>query len=228
MKAVAVIPARGGSKSIPYKSIAPLLGKPLLAWSIEAARGCRDITRIIVSSDDPHILSVAREYGAEALERPAELATDTARSELTLEHALRCMRDQGELPAVAVYLQPTSPLRAAAHISEALAHLQETGADALISVFEADKKFLKAFVFNDDGFLRGLYTDQAPFSNRQSLPSLLMPNGAIYIVRPELFLAQPTFLPRRTVPFIMAERDSIDIDTTDDLRAVEKILSTKR
>lgn len=222
MTAVAVIPARGGSKGVVRKNIAPLAGRPLVAWTIEAARGCADIGRVVVSSDEVAILEVARACGAEALERPRELATDAARPELVLEHALRAIAREA-LPEYAAYLQPTSPLRTSTHLDGAFRLLRESGADALIAVRETDNKPLKAFVVRD-GYLRGLLDDSAPFSNRQQLPPLYMPNGSIYIVRCKDFLAHPTFLPAKTVPFLMPADVSADIDSSLDMEAVEEAL----
>ena len=95
---VALIPARGGSKGIPRKNIMQIGGKPLIAWSIEAAKGCPHISRVIVSSDDDEILEVAQSLGAEVLKRPDEFATDQSRSEPVVTHALEMLQQKGEMP----------------------------------------------------------------------------------------------------------------------------------
>src|SRR3989338_5226609 len=123
MLILGVIPARGGSKGIPRKNILPLLGKPLIVWSIEAAREAKHLDRFIVSTDDPEI---ARSAGAEVLDRPPELATDSATTVSVLQHVLKC------IPAdVVVLLQPTSPVRVDELIDRAIERSLESGCDTL-------------------------------------------------------------------------------------------------
>lgn len=228
LSAVAIIPARGGSKGIPRKNLVPIGGKPLIAWSIEAAKGCSVIERIIVSSDDDEILAVAKEWGAEPLKRPVELATNSTRSEPVLAHALEHVAKTGDLSTWAAYLQPTSPLRTAEHLDRAFASLIERGADGLISVTEGDKKILKAYLADDQGFLHGVHNDDYPNWNRQDLPPVYMPNGAIYIARASQFLETPRFWNDRTIPFVMPVEESIDLDTTEDIAPIESALTSKR
>jgi CMP-N-acetylneuraminic acid synthetase len=116
MEVVALIPARGGSKAIPRKNLAPLGGRPILAWTVDAARESRAVTRTVVSTEDEEIAAAARGLGAEVLDRPAELSADETPMQDVIEHAL------AELPRpdVLVLLQPTSPLRRARHVDEAV------------------------------------------------------------------------------------------------------------
>jgi CMP-N,N'-diacetyllegionaminic acid synthase len=227
MNVIAVIPARGSSKGIPRKNTLNIGGKPLMVWSIEAAQGCPSISRIIVSSDDDEILSVAETYGAEALKRPPEIATDTTRSEPVLMHALEHVKSTGELPTWAAYLQPTSPLRTAQNLDRALALLEEKHADGLISVVEGDKKILKAYLADEQGFLHGVANDDYPNWNRQDLPPVYMPNGAIYFVKSEQFLRTPKFWNEKTIPFVMSAEESIDLDTPEDIERIEVVLSSR-
>jgi CMP-N,N'-diacetyllegionaminic acid synthase len=224
MKAVAIIPARGGSKGLPRKNIRIVGGKPLIGWTIDAARACEKIDRVIVSSDDDEILAVAESFGAKTLKRPDDLSTDTARPESVFEHALQSIPQEG-LPEFAVYLQPTSPLRSSQHISDAFNVLERSAADALISVYETDKKVLKSFILDTEDHLRGVLNNQAPFMNRQLLPGVYMPNGAIYIVRAKDFLKTRSYLPQNTVPYVMPESLSIDVDSIDDLARIEAALA---
>ena len=222
--AIAVIPARGGSKGVARKNLALVAGKPLVAWTIEAAKACPTIERVIVSSDDADILAIAQAYGVEALERPAALSGDTVRSEPVLVHALEQSALQKALPEWAVYLQPTSPLRTAGHIARALELLEESDADCLISVCETDNKVLKSYLKTGEGYLTGIANNDYPNWNRQDLPDVYMPNGAIYIVRTKLFLEQPRFWNERTVPFVMQPEESIDIDTPESIVRAETLL----
>lgn len=229
MNAVAVIPARGGSKGIPRKNIRDVAGKPLLAWSIEAARGCPAIGRVFVSSDDDEILAVAKKFGAEPLKRPAGFATDTAGPKPVLQHALQEIKNTHEvLPHWVIYLQPTSPLRTARHLIQAFEMLEQApDADALMSVYEIDNSYLKASTLDSDGFL--VYASKKEFANmnRQILPKLYMPNGAIYIMRAETSLTTPRFDGEHTLPFVMSKEDSVDLDSPEDISPIEKALRAR-
>ena len=224
-EAIALIPARGGSKGIPRKNVKDIAGKPLIAWSIEAAKGCAAISRVVVSSDDDEILAVAKEWGAETLKRPEELATDTAGAKPVLAHAVGEFAKEGPLPRFVVYLQPTSPLRTSKHLTDAFAALAANPeADALISVYEIDNSVLKASLVGEDGFLT--YASKPEFANmnRQKLPKLYQPNGAIYIMTAAGLAEHPRFDGEHTLPFVMSEAESADLDTPDDIPAVETAL----
>jgi CMP-N,N'-diacetyllegionaminic acid synthase len=226
VKALAVIPARGGSRGIPKKNMAPLAGKPLIAWTIEAAVQARRVGEVVVSSDDADILRYARRRGVIALERPAELATDSARSEPVLMHAIEAT---GTRAGEVVLLQPTSPLRDSTDVDDALAMLDGTDLDAVISVLAPDKNPFKAFYADPDtGFLRPVATlPNAPFLPRQALPEAFFPNGAIYAVRTRVFRDLATFLPPRTAAHRMPAERSIDIDDLSDLRKAESLLAPR-
>src|SRR5271154_5251964 len=119
-RVIAVVPARGGSKSVPGKNIRPLAGKPLLAWSVEVARQVSEIDRIIVSTDDAEIASVGRAYGAEGYARPPHLATDEALVIDALKDLLQTLRAEGETPEWVVLLEPTCPLRTPGDVHDCL------------------------------------------------------------------------------------------------------------
>ena len=223
MKALAVIPARGGSRGIAQKNLAPLVGRPLIEWTIDAGLEAQRVQRVVVSSDDPNILKVASRCGAEVLRRPSELAADQSRSEPVLAHALEALSDGAPL---AVFLQPTSPLRTSEDIDGALALLEDDHVQAVISVSEPTRSPFKAFYADAEGFLRPVARDaDAPFRPRQTLPQAWFPNGAIYAVRTEEFRRAQTFLPPRTVPFAMPRERSLDVDTPSDLEQVERLWS---
>ncbi len=228
-RVIAIVPARGGSKGIPNKNLASLAGKPLVAWTLDAANRAASVSRVVVSSDSEQILEVCAALGAETLARPAELATDTASSESVLRHVLETLAGRGESPPeLTLLLQPTSPLRTAAHIDAAIAMLDDADADAVISVFSPRHSLYKAFRLDERGFLRGAFGDDAPFLPRQSVPTLYLPNGAIYLVRTALFLESGSLLPARTVAYEMSEAESIDIDVAADLTRAETSLLARR
>jgi CMP-N-acetylneuraminic acid synthetase len=223
-KILAIIPARGGSKSIPHKNIALLAGKPMMAWTIEAALKSKIINRTIVSSDDDEILCVAEKFGAEPIKRPKKIAGDDSPYNLLIFHALDYLKKKEKyIPDILVYLQPTSPLREAVDIDGALA-LMKGEAEGVISVNEVDNKFLKSFLVNKEGFIGGVSNNEFPFMNRQDLPKIYMPNGAIYVIKASVFLKTGKLFSNKTAPFVMTREKSLDIDSTDDLREAEKTL----
>jgi len=229
MEAFALIPARGGSKGIPRKNVKDIGGKPLIAWTIEAAKGCPYITDVVVSSDDDEILSVSASLGATPMKRPAELASDTAGAKPVLQHAVAEYKKQkGSLPEYVVYLQPTSPLRTAAHLTAAFQALEkDQNADALFSVYEINKDLLKAATLSPEGYLQSASRKEFANMNRQMLPALYMPNGAIYIVRAEGCIENPRFDGERTLPFVMSVEESLDLDSPEDIPPVEAILAKR-
>jgi len=226
-KILAIIPARGGSKGIPGKNIFPLAGKPLLAWTIEAALESKSINKVIVSSDDEKILQVASKFGAEPIKRPKSIAGDKSPFNLLIFHALDYLKKKdGYVPDVLVYLQPTSPLRNGEDINRALSLLNDkTG--SVISVYEVDNKFLKSFLIDKKGFMKGVSNNQFPFMNRQDLPKIFMPNGAIYVVQRKFFLKTGKLFSNKTTPLIMDAQKSLDIDSIEDMKNAEKILKAK-
>ncbi len=223
--ALAVITARGGSKGLPGKHLRLLAGKPLLAWTVDAARAARRVARVLVTSDDPAILDLAASLGAETLLRPAELARDDTPSDPVVVHAVR---EAGRGEAVVVLLQPTSPLRSAEDIDAALAHVDATGAEAVVSVCAPRENPWKSFYVDAEGCLRGIAGDAAPFQPRQTLPPAVRPNGAIYGVRTEVLLRTGRLFAGRTVGWEMPRARSVDIDTAEDLAEAEALVGRQR
>lgn len=217
---IAIIPARGGSKGIKRKNLALLNNKPLLYYTIKAAKEAKCIDCIVVSSEDEEILNYAKSQNVSALKRPLEFAQDNSRSNEVVKHCLENFPKFDEF----VLLQATSPLREALHIDEAFLKFKKDKAEALISVCAYDREILKAFVLNEQGFLKGICNDSFPFTPRQELPEVFMPNGAIYLGRSENFLKNPSFLAQQTSYFLMDAKSSLDINEPSDLQKAEQIL----
>jgi len=221
---LAIIPARCGSKGLPGKNILPLIGKPLIAWSINASLKSKFVTSTIVSSDCDEILNVAKEFGATPLKRPKELAQDSSPSEPLISHAIEHFEREGEFFDYLILLQPTSPLRDASDIDSAIKKLLANNADALISVYEPSHSPFKAFTTNSEGYLQGIVDNETPFMRRQDLPSVYLTNGAIYIIKTEEFKKTRRLFASKTLPYIMPKEKSVDIDTPDDLKSAEEYL----
>ncbi len=220
---VGLIVARGGSKGVPRKNIKPLAGKPLIAWTIDAARQSQALARLILSTDDEEIADVARRHGAEVpFMRPAALAADDTLAIDVVEHALGWLdRDQDCRPDYLLLLQPTSPMRTAEDIRGAIGLAEERNAEAVVGVCEADSHPFLTKRLSEQGALEDFVsTDQADL-RRQALPPAYMINGAIYLNRPESLLRHRSFVPTGTLAWVMPRQRSVDIDTPWDLRLAE-------
>lgn len=223
MNILGLVPARGGSKSIPHKNIALLAGRPLLAYTCEAALESRYLTRVVLSTDDETIAEVGRDCGVEVpFTRPNELARDDTPSLAVAQHAIRWLSEhEGWQADMLVLLQPTSPLRRAQHIDEALNLMLQSEADTVISVIEVPHRFNPYSVMKlVNGYLEDFWQDSLPFNRyrRQDLPTLYARNGpAVLATRVRVIMEQASFYGERVVPYVMTEEDSVDIDTPLDL-----------
>ena len=226
-KILSIIPARAGSKGIKDKNIVNICGKPLIAYTIKASLGSSYITDTIVSSDSNKILDISKTYGAMTIKRPLEYATDFASSESVVFHTIKFLEKSGKYYDYIILLQPTSPLRDSNDIDSAIKKLYEKNADALISVKEVDNKILKAFIEDENGNLQGIANNTYPFMPRQKLPKTFMSNGAIYIIKTDIFKRKKSFYSEMTIPFLMSQDKSLDIDTYDDLEFLRQILCEK-
>jgi|SRR3989338_6678101 len=225
MKILGLIPARGGSKGIPRKNIVDVAGKPLIAYTIgpALASGCFD--KIAVSSDDDLILDISRLYGVQSIKRPVELAQDDSRFEDLILHALTVLEEREKyVPEALVYLQPTSPLRTASDIDGAVQMLLKSPVAAVISVRKVEPEYLKTFVLDKRGYLIGAVNNRYPFMNRQDLPDLFLPNGAIYAILRKEFLKRNSLFSPKTLPYVMPEERSFDLNSREDLTKLEKML----
>jgi CMP-N,N'-diacetyllegionaminic acid synthase len=222
---LAVIPARGGSKGIPRKNLRAVLGKPLLAYTVEAARAARLVDVVAVSTEDPQIAFVARRAGAEVVDRPPELATDEAPTEPALLHAVREIeRRQGRPADIVLLLQATSPLRTASSIDTAVRMLVATGCDSVVAVTEDRTAHFVGRI--EQGRFIPPY-DPRQRRRRQDLPALYRETGALYAVRRDTLFALECRMGGDMRPLVLGEEESIDIDSPGDLARVEAILQRR-
>lgn len=225
-RCLGLVTARGGSKGLPGKNLRFVAGKPLIAWTLEAARKAIALDRTIVSTDDAEIAETARRWGGEApFVRPAELARDDSPHVDVVLHALAWLDEhQDYRPDYVVLLQPTSPLRTADDIDAAVALARSNNADAVVSVCQThDHPYLVRRIA-EDGTLKEFLPCPLSYARRQDLPPAYALNGAIYIVRPGVLAEARTFLPPSTQAFVMPADRSYQIDTAADLRWVELVL----
>ena len=221
-----LIPARGGSKRLPRKNLRLLGGKPLIVWTIEAALESRCLDRVIVSTDDPEIATVAREAGAEVpFLRPAALADDHAPGLEVLLHALRTLAAARESYDYLVELQPTSPLRNAGDIRAAVSLVHEKAADAVISVCPTGHPPEWSNTLPPDGALRDFFRPGVRGTRSQDLPPAYRLNGAIHIFNCQRLLqTESTDMDDNGFAYVMPRERSIDIDTALDLYLAQALL----
>jgi CMP-N,N'-diacetyllegionaminic acid synthase len=224
---LALIPARGGSKSVPRKNIIPLLGKPMIAWAIEHALASRHITRTIVTTDDEEIAAIARSYGAEVpFLRPSELSGDLSPDVEFYRHALEWLKaNENYVPDMVVSLRPTPPSRVPATIDLAIetfaAHPE---ADSLRSVHLASETPFKMWLMDGNGFMKPVATlpgIREPYNQpRQTLPLVYWQDGYIDITRPRVVLEKNSTTGDIILPFIIQE-PAVDIDYPEALASAE-------
>lgn len=224
MKAIVVIPARGGSKGLPNKNIKVLNNKPLIHYTIDVAREIFEDSQIIVSTDDEKIKNCAEEINLFVpFLRPAALATDTSSSVDVLLHTLNFVESQGESPEILVLLQPTSPFKTKENIEEAL-KLFHKDIDMVVSVNKAKANpYFNLFEENKQGFLEK--SKKGEFSRRQDCPDIWEYNGAIYIINVESLKAHKSLNFDKVVKYEMAEKNSVDIDTEMDWAVAEYLVN---
>lgn len=222
---LAVIPARGGSKGIPRKALAPLAGRPLLAWSVSQALRLRRkglLDRVVVSTEDRRIAAEARRGGAEVLSRPTRLATDRATGLDVLRHAVRALSWEGTV----VLLQPTSPLRDDADVGRALRLFARRRPDAVVSVSAAHPPPEWTFRMGRGGWLAPVLRRPSG-AGRQGLEPAVALNGAVYVVSSGVLLSRKGILGGRVLGFPMPAERSVDIDTPTDLVLAESLMRRK-
>ena len=227
---LAIIPARAGSKRLPGKNIKELAGKPLIQWTIEAAKKSVLLTDVIVSSDDEHIVEFAKKLNVNVpFLRPQHLAQDKSTSIDVIKHAIEFLENQGDIFDFIMLLQPTSPLRTSCHIDEAIGLLNDKGADAVISVCPTEHSPLWSNTLDDSDKMDSFISPEIKNTRSQDLPVYYRLNGAIYITKVERLLAENTmFIKDKIFAYKMTTKSSVDIDEIIDFTLAEAIMKKER
>ena len=228
-KLLAIIPARGGSKGLPGKNIKELCGKPLIAWTIEQARSCSNIDRILVSTDDREIAEVAKKYGAEVpFMRPPELASDSAATIDVIFHTIHWLKKCEDYQAEYILLlQPTSPLRTSGDIDSAIGMLKDKNAQAVVSVCETEHHPWWSNILPEDGNMKDFIRPDILNKRRQDLPVFYRLNGAIYLAKTDYLSEQNSFFGPDTFAYKMFKERSVDIDSDLDFKLVSLLFQEK-
>jgi CMP-N,N'-diacetyllegionaminic acid synthase len=240
MEILGVIPARGGSKGVPRKNLAPLAGRPLIAHTIDAARSSRRLTRVLVSTDDVEIAGVARSLGVDVpFLRPSHLAGDDTPILDVLVDLLRTLSARERVDVdILVLLQPTSPFRRSEHIDGAIDLLTSSGADSVVTVVPVPHQFTPTSLMELRGdrlvaLNGGLASTAAEGAGksptrRQDKPLLFARNGpAVVAVHARVLLEQQTLYGSDTRALVMSREDSVDIDDSFDLRLAELMIASR-
>jgi CMP-N,N'-diacetyllegionaminic acid synthase len=234
-RVLAVVPARGGSKGLARKNLRLLGGRPLVAHAVGAGLAASLVERVVCSTDDPEIAEAARQAGAEVpFLRPAELALDTTEDLAVFVHALGWLEQhEGWAPELVVNLRPTSPLRRASHVDEAIRLLCASGAESVKSVCLARQHPHKMWLFSGDSELiepylkTGFRLERGPDVPRAELDDIYWQNGVVDVTRREVIVDQRRMIGGRVAGLVTEPADSIDIDSDLDLALAELLLSRR-
>ncbi len=244
MEVLALIIARGGSKSIPHKNIRPLAGYPLIAYSIAAARASEMVGRVIVSTDDEQIAEVSNRYGAETpFMRPSDLAQDDTPDLPVFQHALRWLADhEGYVPQIVLHLRPTSPFRRLWHIDQAIGSLIEhPQADSIRSVCEPFQNPFKMWRIGEDGFMQPLipslssilpeFRDEPKRVElynlpRQVLPQVYWQTGYVDAAWTDTIMEKNSMTGERILPLVIPSNEWVDIDSFQDWQRAEYMMES--
>ena len=227
---LAVIPARGGSKGLPGKNVRPFAGLPLIAHSLLFAKMCPEITRCIVSTDSAEIAAVARHHGGDVpFLRPAELAQDTSPIWLTLQHALKHLTAEGEIYTYLLLLDPTSPAREPADVTQAVQRLEHAPqADGVIGVSRPDFSPIWHCVVEREGWMADLHPQAIQYARRQEVPTVYRINGSLYIWRTQFVRTQErAWRPNgKYLIYEIPELRAMSIDTVEEFERAEVLVKS--
>jgi len=231
MNVLGLIPARSGSKGVTRKNIRPLCGKPMLAYTAEAALWSRRLSRVILSTDDEEIARVGRECGLETpFLRPAELARDETPMLPVVQHAVRFLEETGERFDAVCLLQPTNPLRGADEIDACINLLESSGADAVVTTLPVPVEYNPHWVYFLDGagWLRLSDGRDAPIPRRQDLPQAFHREGSVYVTRRDVVMRENSLYGARLLGYEMNADRSVNIDSIEDWERAERLLIERR
>lgn len=227
MRVLGLITARGGSKGVPGKNIKPLCGKPLLAYTTDAALASNRLSKVVLTTDDPDIAEVGRSLGVEVpFLRPATLAEDATPTFPVVVHAIEYLEKTGETFDAICLLQPTNPFRKAEEIDRCIELLESTGADSVISVVRVPHQYNPKWVYlqNESGEMQLSTGESAPTTRRQDLPPAFCRDGSIYVTRRHVLDTYGDLYGRSVRGFESDEARSVNIDTMDDWEAAERLI----
>ena len=226
MRILGIIPVRGGSKGVPGKNIKLLNGKPLLQYTTEVALQSSYLSKVVVSTDDDAIMSVAKDLGVEVpFKRPANLAQDSSPTLPVILHALEYYESQGEKFDAVCLLQATSPFRSLEFLDQAIMKFKESGADSLVSVLEVPHEYNPHWTFKEssEGILEIATGDTAIISRRQELPKAYHRDGSIYITKTTVLTGQRS-LYGKSISYIQSDSENyVNIDTLSDWKKAEAL-----
>lgn len=228
-KILGIIPARGGSKGIPKKNLYPLMGKPLIFYTISEALRSELITDLIVSTDNLEIKGVSEKYGAQVpFIRPKELSGDLALAVPTIQHATTTYEKMKDIRYdYIIMLQPTAPLRKAGDIDGALTLLMNQDVDSVISIVDVDNYHPMKMKVVEEGRLKDFQKPPTENPPRQSLPQIYIVNGAMYATKRDVLVNQSSFIGEDSLPYIMSRNKSVNIDNIEDFIVVEYFMKGK-
>ncbi|RKY30105.1 MAG: transferase [Candidatus Omnitrophota bacterium] len=219
---LAIIPARGGSKGVPRKNILPICGKPLIGWTIDAAKTAKNINRVVVSTDDTEIASVAEHFGADVVWRPEEISGDSASSEEALLHVLEHLDNSEDYrPELVIFLQCTSPLTTAKDIDGTIEAMLEAQADTALSTTPFHYFLWKQ---NPQKNAVGINHDKCIRQLRQERETQLLETGAVYVMNARKFRQTRNRFFGRTAMYVMPQERCLEIDDPVDLKVAEVLL----
>ncbi len=225
---LALVPARGGSKGIPDKNIRPLAGRTLLEYAAEAASASAVVDRVVLSTDSERVAEAGRRAGLEVpFIRPSELAQDDTPMLPVIDHAVEFLAQRGWDAEMVVLLQPTSPLRTAAHIRTAVQELRDSGADSVVTVVELPRHVSPDYVMRiDDGRLVPFLPDGERITRRQDARPAFVRDGTVYAFWTRTLRETRSIYGQNCRPLVLPARESITIDTQNDWHDAERRLAT--
>jgi CMP-N-acetylneuraminic acid synthetase len=226
MRVLGIVTARGGSKGVPRKNIRELAGKPLLAWTADAARAARRLSRVVLTTDDPEIADVGRRAGLDVpFMRPAELALDSTPSLPVLQHVVKTLEDSGDRYDATCLLQPTNPFRAPDTIDRCIELLETSGADSVVTVLPVPAEHNPHWVYfvgPDGALVPAMGGETIP--RRQDLPPAYHREGSVYVTRRDVLMERGSLYGARTIGYPIDPSRSINIDTVEDWERAEAML----
>ena len=223
---LAIIPARGGSKGIPGKNVRAFLGKPLIVHSIEVALSCPSVTRTVVSTDDDAIAEVASAHGAQVIDRPDELATDTSVIIKAIKHAVCKVEEEGEPVDIVVVLEPTSPMRRIEDIERCIKIVGDGLADSAAAFTNSHVSPHRLWRVTDE-VVEPYIEGAVPFLPRQKQPKAFELTGQIYVLTKNILFEKEdstSLVLGKTFPLITPQESTVDIDTELDFMVAEKVM----